>query len=82
MTELRKTTPKWTVLYNIVSSETAQWIGTGWEFFDDEHDAQHCYERHNVLGNCASKRPYHKNDRTHLGAVHRILRGEGGGAKQ
>ncbi len=62
--------PKWTVHYNIVSPEATEWIGTGWEFFNDERDAQHCYDRHNALGNCATKRPYHRNDRVHLGAVH------------
>ena len=70
-------TPKWTVLYNIVSPEAARWIGRGWEFFDEERDAQRCYERHNALGNCASKRPYHINDKEHLGAVHTLMRDEG-----
>lgn len=66
------TTPKWTILYNMVSPENGQWIGTGWEFFDDESDAQRCYERHNTFGDCATKRPYHRNDRVHLGAGHRL----------
>ena len=63
--------PKWTVNYNIVSKENDCWVGTGWEFFDLESDAQKCYNRQIDLGNCPCKRPYYrKSDWSHLGAVH------------
>jgi len=35
--------PKWTVLYNIVSPESDRWIGTGYEFFDEEETAAKAY---------------------------------------
>lgn len=72
MTELCqiKKAPKWTVGYNIVSRESERWIGTGWEFFDDEQEAARCYDRHVSAGNCPFKRPYHEADFKHLGAVH------------
>lgn len=63
--------PKWTVLYNIVSAECPDWIGTGWEFFDREADAEACRLRHERAGNVPSKRPFHPNDIPHLGAAHR-----------
>ena len=62
--------PKWTVRYNIVSPESERWIGTGWEFFDDEKDATNAYARHIDKGNTPTKRPFHTNDRIHLGACH------------
>jgi len=63
--------PNWTVLYNIVSPESDKWVGTGWEFFDSERDADLCYSRQNRLGNCPTKRPYsHSVDFSHLGAAH------------
>jgi hypothetical protein len=63
--------PRWTVVTNIVSPESDRWIGTCWEFFDEETQAQHCYDRHVTIGNCPCKRPYFdKHDRPHLGAVH------------
>jgi len=68
-------TPKWTVLYNIVSAESDQWVGTGWEFFDSEEAASRCYVRHVASGNCPTKRPYHSFDREHLGAAHRWRKG-------
>lgn len=65
--------PRWTVLYNVVSKENDRWIGTGWEFFDNENDAQKCYDRHVTEGNCPTKRYYYeKLDRYHLGAAHRF----------
>ena len=64
--------PNWTVRYNIVSPENKHWIGTGWEFFDIKDDADACYKRHQELRNCPSRRPFHKNDIPHLGAVHRM----------
>lgn len=68
-------TPKWTIRYDIVSSESGRWIGTGWEFFDLETDASRAYQRHIDLGNCPTKRPFHPNDAKHLGACHRISEG-------
>lgn len=64
--------PKWTVHYNIVSQENNQWVGRGWEFFDDESDAKKCFDRHTLAGNCCSKRPFHENDWEHVGAGHKI----------
>jgi hypothetical protein len=65
--------PRWTVLYNIVSKENDRWVGTAWEFFDDERDAQKCYDRQIREGNCPTKRPYYdKCDRPHLGAAHQF----------
>lgn len=63
--------PRWTVCYNIVSRESDQWIGHGWEFFDDEASAKACYERQIAVGNCPTKRAFHPSDGKHLGAVHR-----------
>jgi hypothetical protein len=68
------TTPKWTVLYNIVSKEvddSPDWIGTGWEFFNDEAAADRCYTWHDAAGNVPTKRPFHPNDAVHLAATHR-----------
>jgi hypothetical protein len=68
-------TPKWTVLYNIVNKEddgTPQWVGTGWEFFNTEEAATRCYEWQQAVGNIPTKRPYHPNDSSHLGAIHRM----------
>lgn len=63
--------PNWTVTYNIVSPESNSWVGTGWEFFTDEKDAQKAYDRHISLGNVPTKRPYYdKHDAVHLGAIH------------
>ena len=65
--------PRWTVLYNIVSEESNQWVGTGWEFFDEESDAKACYHRHSTNGNCATKRPFcFKVDGIHLGPIHQL----------
>jgi hypothetical protein len=69
MNEVKK--PKWTVHYNIVSPENNQWVGTGWEFFDNEDDAKKAAKRNTDLGNCVGFRPYHDGvDRPHLGAAH------------
>ncbi len=63
--------PRWTVHYNIVSPESDTWVGRGWEFFDEEKDAEVCYKRQIEAGNVPSMRPYHDGvDRQHLGAVH------------
>ncbi len=70
-----KMKPKWTVLYNIVSKENGWFIGTGWEFFEDEKDAEMCYERQLAAGNCPTKRPFYlRVDGHHLGATHREIR--------
>lgn len=63
--------PKWTVLYNVVS-ERSSWIGTAWEFFDNESSAQLCYDKQLATGNCPTKRPFHESDIQHLGAAHRF----------
>jgi hypothetical protein len=64
--------PKWTVLYNIVTPGST-WIGTGWEFFDDETEAQKRFDHHVAIGNCPTKRPYSQPcDWQHLGAAHRM----------
>jgi hypothetical protein len=66
--------PHWTVLYNIVSKENDRWVGTGWEFFDEEKDAQAAFDRHTADGSGACKRPYYNScDENHLGAAHRPL---------
>ena len=62
--------PSWTVYYNIVSD--SKWVGTGWEFFNIKEYAYDCFESHNASGNCATLRPFHKNDIPHLGAAHRM----------
>lgn len=63
--------PRWTVHYNVVSPESGRWTGSGWEFFDEERDAQSCYERNLKAGNCPTKRPFHEPvDGPHLGAAH------------
>lgn len=63
--------PKWTVLYNIVSPGS-DWIGTGWEFFDEEIVAVSRYNELINQGHCPTKRPYyHRSDASHLGACHR-----------
>lgn len=67
-----KPLPKWTVLYNIVTPGS-EWIGTGWEFFNDEVSAQKRFDHHVAIGNCPTKRPYaHGCDWDHLGAAHRM----------
>lgn len=63
--------PNWTVFTNLVSPESSRWIGMSWEFFDEEIDADKCFERHFVLGNVPTKRKFNESDRPHMGAVHR-----------
>jgi len=71
--------PRWTIVYNIISPENPKWIGTGWEFFDKEEDAEKCYDRHVKNGNCPTKRYYYAGIKTeqnqfdynHLGAAHK-----------
>ena len=69
--ELNCARPSWTVLYNIVSEEANNYVGTGWEFFTDQQDAMNCYLRHQRTGNVPTLRPYHHGtDAPHLGAAH------------
>jgi hypothetical protein len=64
--------PKWTVLCNLVSPESAVWGGTSWEFFDTEDAAAICYKRHQKAWDGPTKRPYYdKCDREHLGNLQR-----------
>jgi hypothetical protein len=63
--------PEWTVCYNIVSPESSEWVGTGWEFFDSKEDADRATARLTALGNVCTRRPFHKVDRKYLGAAHR-----------
>ena len=66
------TEPQWTVLYNI-ASRNSNWVGTGWEFFDNQDAAMDCYLEHKARGNVPTIRPYYRNsDREHLGAAHRM----------
>jgi hypothetical protein len=62
-------TPKLVVFYNIVS-KNSDWIGTGWEFFDDQQEAKACYDQQIANGNCPCMRPYYRTDAVHLGAIH------------
>jgi len=63
--------PRWTVVSNILSLESDKWVGTCWEFFDEESQAEECYTRQIEAGNTPTKRPYFESsDRGHLGAVH------------
>lgn len=67
----RRRRPKFTVLYNI---ECGSWVGTAWEFFDDDKAAT---ARFKVLRDdhkaCPVKRPYHEGcDYAHLAPVHRF----------
>lgn len=74
--EKRSVKPAWTVTYNIVSP-SSPWIGTGWEFFQNEKTAQVRYDALVVTGRCPTKRPYYSpSDRQHLAAVH-DMNGEG-----
>jgi hypothetical protein len=61
--------PRWTVHYNI---NCGDWVGTGWEFFNSDDEAQDCYEAVQRNGDVPTKRPYHRaTDEKHLGAIHR-----------
>lgn len=64
--------PAWTVCYNIVTPGS-RWVGTGWEFFDDEAAARTRYVQLAAAGCPPTKRPYYsKDDRPHLGAAHEM----------
>lgn len=80
-TSNRVAQPRWTVTYNIVSRENGRWIGHGWEFFDNEADADKCYNRQLASGNCPTRRHFHPVDWQHLGAAHeRPVHPEPGGS--
>lgn len=65
--------PKWTVCYNIRGSVgDPPWVGTGWEFFDDERDAQGRQDELSGTGVASCRRPFHPSDEVHLGACHRL----------
>lgn len=73
MTAIRM--PRWTVAANI-TTDGIPWVGTSWEFFDDEKDANRCYMKHVKAGNVPTKRPFRlETDISHLGAAqqHSIL---------
>lgn len=67
--------PSWTIHYNRVNPGS-RWIGTGWEFFDEESAAKARYDELMKDGHYPTKRPYHAEDKRHLGAVH-AMNGEG-----
>ena len=70
--ELYRRKPKWTVIYNLPTRESA-WIGTAWEFYEEESNAQRRYDELVKDGRYPTKRPYHRdNDRSHLAAVHEM----------
>lgn len=67
--------PKWTVLYNIVNE--TQWIGTGWEFFDNRDDALARYEVLEAKNYVPTLRSFHEGcDLPHMGIGHQITRGD------
>ncbi len=57
--------PKWTVVYNIPSPNDG-FVGKGWEFFDDEAHAEHCYRKQIARGNVPTMRPFHPSDKQHM----------------
>lgn len=64
--------PKWTLIYNTVNVENV-WIGSAWEFFDEEITATKRYEELSKLNLYPTKRPYyHSQDFSHLGASHQF----------
>lgn len=59
--------PKFTVITNIVSPESVEYIGRCWEFFSKEEDAIKCFKRQLGSGNSPSKRSYyHLTDYEHM----------------
>ena len=68
--------PRFTVGYNIGSGDR-RWIGTGWEFFDSEEDAERCYKQLVAQGHVPFRRPFHRGcDIPHMAAAHDNLRAE------
>lgn len=51
--------PAWTV-YSNVTSEGTTWVGSSWEFFDDEGAADARYTELSEQGHCPTKRPYYR----------------------
>lgn len=63
--------PRWTILYNRIQGE---WVGGGWEFFDDETLARNRVDSLKKEGAVPTLRPYyHDCDYWHLGAAHQII---------
>ena len=58
--------PKWTVISNLKRRETTIWIGMSVELFDDEKEAEKCYQRHRQSGDTATKRPFHSSDEQYM----------------
>ena len=64
--------PKWTIVSNVLSPGS-RWVGTCWEFFDDEPAAQARYTALLFMECVPTMRPYyHAEDRQHLGAGHQL----------
>lgn len=64
-----KSTPVLTVVTNI---DNGEYVGTQWEFFNDEFKAKECYDKHIAKGHCSTMRMFNERmDRQHMGAVHR-----------
>jgi len=47
--------PKWTVMINLRGKD---YVGTTWEFFREEADADACVQNHRMMGNGAVKVPF------------------------
>jgi hypothetical protein len=59
--------PAWVVIAQFFPPESKKWVATSWEFFPDEASASKCYDRHEQLGHCSTKRPYYdQTDRVHM----------------
>lgn len=58
--------PKWTVLYNI----PGEYVGTGWEFFSSEEEADKRYTILKEHKYVPCKRKFYPSDIQHLGAAH------------
>lgn len=63
--------PKYTVVTNLVSPESGEFVGTCWEFFVDEGHASLCYQRHRAAGSVPTIRAFNIADAKHMGAAHR-----------
>lgn len=67
---MSKERPSWTIHYKIPS---ISWLGSGWEFFDDEESAGDRFRELEGLGRVVVIRPYKDEfDREHLGALFRL----------
>ena len=69
---MKQSLPKWTIIYNTTNDENT-WIGSAWEFFDNENIETKRYEELSKLNKYPTKRPYyHNQDFNHLGAAHQF----------